>query len=148
MRSIPPGCLSLLVLGTVLLPPFLLANAFLTALAKLGLGPTSSVLAVLGIFLGSTINIPVATIERPERVAYRPNRLLGLNRLLSCPVQRRAYTTIAVNVGGCLVPTALAVGTPSPERSIHRLIGHRFCEAPIPLGPVEPRYGSHSARTC
>ena len=108
MRSIPPGCLSLVVLAAVLLLPFLLANAFLTALAKLGLGPLTSLLAVLGIFLGSALNIPVAKIERTEMVEYLPNRLLGLNRLLARPVQRRAYTTIAVNVGGCLVPTALA----------------------------------------
>lgn len=108
MRSAPPGCLSLVVLGLVLLLPFVLANALLAALGKLGLGPTSSLLAALGIFLGSTINVPVTRIERQAPVEYLPNRLLGLHRLLSRPVQRRTYTVIAVNVGGCLVPTALA----------------------------------------
>jgi Predicted membrane protein len=92
----------------VLLLPFVLANALLAALGKLGLGPTSSLLAALGIFLGSTINVPVTRIERQAPVEYLPNRLLGLHRLLSRPVQRRTYTVIAVNVGGCLVPTALA----------------------------------------
>jgi uncharacterized membrane protein len=108
MRSAPPGCLSLLVLGLLLLLPFVLANALLAALGKLGLGPTSSVLALLGIFLGSTVNVPVARVEHEQPVEYRPNRLLGLHRLLARPVQRRSYTVIAVNVGGCLVPTALA----------------------------------------
>lgn len=108
MRSAPPGCLSLVALGVVLLLPFVLANAMLAALGKLGLGPISSLLAALGIFLGSTINVPVTRIERPETVAYLPNRLLGLHRLLSRPIQRRTYTVIAVNVGGCLLPTALA----------------------------------------
>lgn len=108
MRSTPPGCLSLLVLGLLLLLPFVLANAMLVALAKLGLGPTSSLLLALGIFLGSTINIPVTRVEHETMVEYVPNRLLGLHRLLSRPIQQRTYTVIAVNVGGCLIPTALA----------------------------------------
>lgn len=108
MRSAPPGCLSLAVLALILLLPFVLANALLTALGKLGLGPTSSLLAALSIFLGSAINVPVTRIEREELVEYLPNRLLGLHRLLARPMQRRTYTVIAVNVGGCLVPTAIA----------------------------------------
>jgi len=108
MRSAPPGCLSLLVLGVLLLLPFLLANALLTALGKLGLGPTSSLLAALGIFLGSTVNIPVTRVEQRRPVEYRPHQLWGLHRLLSRPVQERTFTVIAVNVGGCLIPTALA----------------------------------------
>ncbi|MFO8099656.1 MAG: DUF1614 domain-containing protein [Salinibacter sp.] len=108
MRSAPPGCFSLLVLGLVLLLPFVLANAALTALGKLGLGPTTSLLAALGIFGGSLINIPVTRIEHEAVVEYLPNQLLGLGRLLSQPVRHRTYTVIAVNVGGCLVPTALA----------------------------------------
>jgi uncharacterized membrane protein len=108
MRSAPAGCLSLLFLGFVLLLPFFLANVFLTALAKLGLGPTSSLLVALGIFLGGAVNIPVAQIEQTELVEYQPTQLLGLGRLLSRPVKRQTYTTIAVNLGGCLVPTALA----------------------------------------
>lgn len=108
MRSAPTGCLSLLFLGLLLLLPFFLANVFLAALAKLGLGPTSSLVVVLGIFVGGAINLPVARIEQTKLVDYSPTRLLGLDRLLPQPVQRRSYTVIAVNVGGCLVPTAVA----------------------------------------
>ena len=108
MRSLPPGCLSLIVLGLLLLLPFVLANALLTALGKLGLGPTSALLAALGIFVGSTVNIPVTRIERETVVEYTPSPLLGLGQLLSQPVRQRTYTVIAVNVGGCLLPTALA----------------------------------------
>ncbi len=108
MRSAPPGCLSFVVLGVILLLPFLLANAMLAALGKLGLSPATSLLAALGIFLGSAINVPVTRIERRSPVDYLPNRLLGLHRLFSRSPQRRSYTVIAVNVGGCLVPTALA----------------------------------------
>lgn len=108
MRTAPPGCLSLLVLGVVLLLPLVLAEAFLTALTKLGLGTTSSLLVALGIFLGGAVNVPVTRIERSELVEHLPNPLLGLHRLLSRPIQRRTYTIVAVNVGGCLLPTALA----------------------------------------
>lgn len=108
MRSAPPGCLSLIGLAFLLLLPFVLANAMLAALGKLGLGPTSSLLAALGIFLGSAINIPVTRIEREEIVEYTPFQMLGLDRLLSHSVKRRTYTIVAVNVGGCLVPAALA----------------------------------------
>ncbi|PSQ77929.1 MAG: hypothetical protein BRD35_02675 [Bacteroidetes bacterium QH_7_62_13] len=108
MRSAPPGCLSLVVFGALLLLPFVLANAMLAALGKLGLGPTSSLLAAFGIFLGSVVNVPVAQIERSTTVEHLPNRLLGLHRLFSRAVQQRTYTVVAVNVGGCLLPTALA----------------------------------------
>jgi len=108
MRTVPTGCLSLLVLGMVLLVPFFLANVVLVALGKLGLGPTSSGLIALGIFVGGLINVPVARIEQPEVIEHRPTRLLGLGRLLAPPVRRRTHTVIAVNLGGCLVPTALA----------------------------------------
>jgi uncharacterized membrane protein len=108
MRAAPTGCLSLLFLGLLLLLPFFLANVFLAALAKLGLGPTSSLLVALGIFLGGAVNIPVARIEQTEIVEYQPTQILGLDRLLARPVQRQSYTILAVNLGGCLVPTALA----------------------------------------
>lgn len=109
MRARPPGCLSLLVLGFFLLLPFFLANALLTALAKLGLGAGSSLLVALGIFLGSSFNLPVTRIERKETVSCVPHQLLGLNRLLQRPVRRQTYTVIAVNVGGCVIPTILAL---------------------------------------
>lgn len=108
MRSAPPGCLSLLVLALLLLVPFFLANVILAALAKLGLGPMSSLLAALGIFVGSAVNIPVTRIEQRRTVEYTPIRLLGLDRVLAQPVRERTFTVVAVNVGGCLVPTALA----------------------------------------
>ncbi|WP_263835754.1 DUF1614 domain-containing protein [Salinibacter sp.] len=108
MRTAPTGCLSLLMFGLVLALPFVLANAVLTALTKLGLSPLSALGVALGIFVGGAVNVPVARIEQVERVEYQPTRLLGLHRLLGRPVRHRAYTVIAVNVGGCLVPTALA----------------------------------------
>jgi len=102
------GCLPVIILGILLLLPFFLANAMLAALGKLGLGPTSSLLAAIGIFVGGTINVPLTTIEREETVEYLPFQMMGLERLLG-PVRQRRVTVIAVNLGGCVLPTALAV---------------------------------------
>ncbi len=128
MRTAPTGCLSLLVFGLVLALPFVLANAFLTALTKLGIGPLSALGVAVGIFVGGAINIPVARVQQAERVEYRPTRLLGLHRFLGRPVRHRAYTVVAVNVGGCLVPTVLAgyqVARMALEAPADRLCGRR-----------------------
>lgn len=107
--SIPPGCLALgLLFGLLLLLPLFLADVMLTALVKLGLTPTVSILAAAGIFLGGTINIPIKRVPREETIEVAPFRLFGLGQWVPHTV-RRTYTVIAVNVGGCLIPSAIAV---------------------------------------
>ena len=108
MRAFPPGCSALVVLFTVLLLPFVLADVTLTALAKLGLGPTTSLLAASGIFLGGLINIPVKRIPREETVEIPAIRLFGIGRLMPRRIRRQTMTVIAVNVGGCIIPTLIA----------------------------------------
>lgn len=108
MRSLPPGCLSLFVLGLVLLLPFVLAHVLLSALGKLGLGPTTSLVVVLVMFVGSIINIPVTRVQHEDTIEHLPHRLFALHRLMAESVRRQSFTVIAVNVGGCLVPTVLA----------------------------------------
>ncbi len=106
----PPGCLALLLLfGLILLVPFFLANITLAALVKLGLSPQTSFLAALGIFFGGMVNIPIKRIERDELIEAMPLTLFGFGRMFPQWVQQRTYTTIAVNLGGCLVPMAIAV---------------------------------------
>jgi uncharacterized membrane protein len=114
-----PGCLALLILFAFLfLAPFFFAQAMATALARLGLPPDVALLALLGIFLGSMINIPVRQIEREVELVYDPFQFFGLGRILPrlyggwMPPFRqrmRTYTVIAVNVGGCVIPVAIAV---------------------------------------
>ncbi len=105
----PPGCLALLLLfGLILFVPFFLANVTLAALVKLGLSPQASFLAALGIFLGGMVNVPIKRIPRDELIEAMPLTLFGFGRMFPQWVQRRTYTTIAVNFGGCLVPTAIA----------------------------------------
>ncbi|NIP59124.1 MAG: DUF1614 domain-containing protein [Gemmatimonadetes bacterium] len=102
-----PGCLALAFFALVLLLPFFLANAMLTALARLGLSPETSLLAAVGIFMGGVVNIPVKKIPREEIVEIPALPLFGLGQLLPRVVRRRTHTVIAVNVGGCLVPLTL-----------------------------------------
>ena len=55
------------------------------------------------------INIPVKRIQREETVEIPAIRLFGIGRLMPRRVRRQTMTVIAVNVGGCIVPTALAI---------------------------------------
>lgn len=107
-RSMPSGCLALLVLLVFLFLPLVLADVILAALSKLGLTPTTAILAALGIFLGGLVNIPVKRVEREVPMEVSP-MLFGLDRFMPRQVVRRQYTVIAVNVGGCLVPVAIAI---------------------------------------
>ena len=105
-----PGCLALLVLfGFLFLMPFFFAHLMVTALAKLGLSSTMALLALIGIFFGGAINIPVMRIERQAELVYDAFQLYGLGRI--APFRRRVhpYTIIAVNLGGCLIPLGIAV---------------------------------------
>jgi uncharacterized membrane protein len=107
--SVPPGCLSVALLFVLLFVfPFFFVDAFFGALAKLGLTPGTSFLVVLGIFAGGLINIPVKRIPRDDTLEIVPLGLFGFDRVLPRLVQRRAYTIIAVNVGGCIVPCLVA----------------------------------------
>ncbi len=110
MRStMPPGCLPLVIFfGLMLVLPFFFADLILTALVKLGLSPQSSFLAALGIFLGGMVNIPVKRIEREEVIEVTPFTLFGVSSLFPQFQRQRTHTIIAVNVGGCVVPTVLA----------------------------------------
>ncbi len=93
-----------LVLGLML--PWMMADVFATALLKLQLRPEVALLIVAGIFLGSMINIPVKRVARPQPVPYDPLAVFGLRGWLPA---ERAETVVAVNVGGCVIPTCLAL---------------------------------------
>ena len=105
-----PGCLALtLLLFLLLLLPFFFAHLMLTALAKLGLSPWAALVILMGIILGSSINIPIKRFPRDEEIIVDPFIMFGFNRLFSLPRRVRRYVAVAVNVGGCLIPAGLAV---------------------------------------
>jgi uncharacterized membrane protein len=105
-----PGCLPLFaVLGLLVLFPLFFAQMMIAALSKLGLHPQIALLALLGIIFGGSVNIPVRQIPRKEEYVFDPYVLFGFGHMLPHRRQVRSYTTLAVNVGGCLIPCALAV---------------------------------------
>jgi len=89
--------------------PFVFGQVFTSALIKLKLELASALLIVIGIFLGSPINIPVKRISRTESVSADPLAVFGLSGWWPMLQRERRETVIAVNVGGCLIPVPLAI---------------------------------------
>lgn len=104
----PIGCLALGIFGIILLLPLFFANAMLAALNKLGLSPGSALLAAVGIFLGSLVNIPVRRIEREGQMEVLSPSMYGLSRFRS-PWIQEDHITIALNLGGAVIPMILVL---------------------------------------
>jgi uncharacterized membrane protein len=103
------GCLPMmLILFLMCLLPLVLYDVGRIALGKLGLSPVTATLTVLGIFIGSLVNLPVKEIRRDE---LQPELPFGPMGMLYPRTYRRVQsrTIIAVNLGGCVIPVALAV---------------------------------------
>ena len=98
----------LLFLVLLALLPFVFGQLFSVALIKLNLSPATALLVVIGIFLGSPINIPVKRIPRTESMLADPLAVFGLSGWWPSTVRTHRETIIAINVGGCLIPVALA----------------------------------------
>lgn len=105
MRGFPPGCLALfLFFLLLLLLPFFLAEVMLSALNKLGLNAQQSIIAAIGIFLGSMVNIPITRFENKSQVRNVSPNMFGINRQAFPNMQQHDSTLLAVNLGGCIVP--------------------------------------------
>jgi uncharacterized membrane protein len=103
------GCLSIVaaVLLAIVLP-WVFADLLATALVKLRLSQGTAGLLVAGIFLGSLVNIPVRRIVRTEALPHHPLAVFGLHGWWPAARRVRPETVVAVNVGGCVIPVALA----------------------------------------
>jgi uncharacterized membrane protein len=98
----------LVVALLVVIFPFLLGELMFASLSKLHLTPSIALACVIGIFFGGLINIPIKSVVRESDVIEDPLAVYGLGGLLPQLRRVRRTTTIAVNVGGCLIPAALA----------------------------------------
>jgi len=107
--KIPTVVPLLFFLILVALLPLVFGHLFAAALIKLKLEPTIALLVVIGIFVGSVINIPVKRVSRTESVLVDPLAVFGLPSWWPMLQRVRRDTIIAVNVGGCLIPVALAI---------------------------------------
>ena len=104
------GCLPLtLFLILLALLPLVFGQLFTTALMKLKLEPSTALLLVMGIILGSSVNIPLKRIARTDTLVEDPLAILGLTGRWPQFQRIREETVIAVNVGGCLIPAGLAL---------------------------------------
>lgn len=103
------GCLCLiLALCSLCLLPLIVLDFMEQALKNLHItGPLAS-LIIFGIIIGSLINLPLYRINRDERQpVMRGYMVPGLGWV---PLPRdEQQTIVAVNVGGCLIPAALAI---------------------------------------
>jgi len=111
-----PGCLAILILfGLLLLVPLFFTQAMFSALSRLGLSPELALIALVGIFFGGAINIPLKRMEREEELVYDPFSIFGLDRIIPWEWtsffrrRSRTYMVLAVNVGGCLIPVVSVI---------------------------------------
>lgn len=91
----------------VLLLPVLFIGAIGAAFAKLGFSWREALLILVLTLVGSFINIPLWTVEsRP--VAFAHGTVSGYGRLYRIP-EISSTTTIAINVGGALIPLLISL---------------------------------------
>jgi uncharacterized membrane protein len=88
--------------------PFVFSELMVVSLAKLHLGPGTAVSIVVAVMLGGLINIPIARVPLEDQILVHPLAVFGLSGLWPEIPRVRPETIIAVNVGGCLIPTGLA----------------------------------------
>jgi len=115
----------------------------------LGLPPSLAFMALLASFIGSYINIPLTEIE--SGAPQLPEVVTHFGMRYRIPVRyQTGKTTVAINVGGAIVPTLISLYVLShfPEVTFSALVGiaivaivvHRFAR-PIPgLGIATPMF--------
>ena len=94
-------------IAVALLIAFAQIGIFGYALGRLGIGPESAVLLLLASLAGSVVNIPVARLRGNVTQLRQMVTVFGMRYVI--PVVRSRRTTIAVNVGGAIIPAALSV---------------------------------------
>jgi uncharacterized membrane protein len=98
--------LSLILLALL---PLLFTRIMEASLEKLHIGPRAATALVIAIILGGFVNIPVGRIARDEDVRSNPLAVWGFDDRFPRLQSQRRETIIAVNVGGCLMPVAIAL---------------------------------------
>jgi len=92
----------------VLLLPVLFIGAIGAAFAKLGFSWREALLILVLTLVGSFINIPLWTVESSRPVAFAHGTISAYGRLYRIP-EISSTTTIAINVGGALIPLLISL---------------------------------------
>ncbi len=104
------GCLATaMVFAFLCLLPWLFVETMQLALSRLHLSGPVATLAVVGILLGSFFNFPIHAIQRDEEQVIDMAPMWGGTAWGPSVARRTTATYIAVNVGGCVVPSLIAI---------------------------------------
>ncbi len=104
------GCLVLsLLFFMTCLAPFVFWNIAEGALLNLHLSGPQAVLVLIGLVLGSVINLPIARYPLDEEVIVPVFGPLGGWNVLPRYRRLRQEMVVAVNFGGCVIPVLLAI---------------------------------------
>lgn len=99
------GFLSLLLILLAVVIAFLFIGIAQSAFARIGFNETEFALILFATFLGSFVNLPVYRVKRLARmVSYQEVRVFWLTYKVPQFDVKKVSTTIAINVGGALVP--------------------------------------------
>lgn len=103
------GCLILiLAIFLAALLPTAFPSTMGSALGKLGLPPDVALLLFAAMFVGSAIEVPLRRISVEKFLRVDPLAPLGLSGALPRLEKRARRATVALNVGGGLIPLAIA----------------------------------------
>lgn len=106
----PAGLITAICLVLLLiLWPLLLMDFMLIGLYKLGISPLVGLGIIFCIVLGSFINIPLKKIKTISNVPTDLRQLFGFKPWFPRQVFQQQELVIAVNLGGCIIPSALAL---------------------------------------
>ena len=106
----PAGLITaIFLLLLFILWPFFLMEFMLLGLYKLGISPFIGLGIIFCILLGSLINIPLKRIKTVSKVPTDLRPLFGLTSWFPRQILQKKELIIAVNVGGCVVPSVLAL---------------------------------------
>jgi len=104
------GCLATaLMFAFLCLLPWMFVETMQLSLSQLHLSGPAATLAVVGILLGSFFNIPIHAIGRDEEQVIDMAPMWGGTAWGPAMARRTTATYIAVNVGGCVVPSFIAL---------------------------------------
>jgi uncharacterized membrane protein len=96
----------LIFIALVLLFPFVLGPLVGESLHKLHLSKDMAIFITAGVLVGSFINFPLYRIARDSAVPVDPLAHFGVSGFMQ---RWQSETIIAVNLGGCIIPLALAL---------------------------------------
>jgi uncharacterized membrane protein len=104
-----PLAMPFLVIGLVvlaLLVALIQVGVFSYAFGRLGIGPDAALLILVASLIGSAVNLPVARLRSQVVTVNRVVSVFGVRYIV--PLLTRRSTTIAVNVGGALLPVIVS----------------------------------------